>query len=210
MRAGLLSSLPFFASTIALKAIEYSDRYFINHYCGTAMVGVYSFYMGIALTVQTFVFAGVVSIFYPKLIQAHQSNQPALYREVAAKMRRGTILATIGICTCAGIGIIPVLYFVNKPLFSDNIPVYWVLLAMSFVASVGYLPHYTLYATRGDKALILATFIAVAVSISGNALLVPRHGMMGAAIASLLATVAMVGAKVMAVLKGSHLALESA
>lgn len=187
IRSGLVTSLPFFASTLALKAIEYSDRYFIEHFHGKSDVGIYTFFIGIAGSVQVFIYAGVLSILYPKLVHAAQNHQTEYYHIIFKQMTKATIIATLLVGFVAAIAIIPLLWLVNRPVFSENLPVYWILIAWASITSLGQIPHYGLYAQKKDRAIVVSTFIAVCFSLIGNALLIPKWGLMGAAISSTLA-----------------------
>ncbi|HEY9857796.1 MAG TPA: oligosaccharide flippase family protein [Stenomitos sp.] len=191
IRTGLLTALPFFASTLALKTIEYSDRYFIEHFCGKADVGIYTFYSSIANAVQAFVFAGVISVLYPKLVEAFQQGHMAEYRAHYRQMKLTTLGGVLISSSLAAVAILPLLALVKRPVFAEHLPVYWLLLVSASAVSLGYIPHYGLYAQKRDRAIVTITFISVAVSLLGNALLVPRWGMMGAATASTLAMSAM-------------------
>lgn len=184
LRAGLVTALPFFASTLALKTIEYSDRYFIEHFCGKADVGIYTFFIGIANSVQAFIFAGVLSILYPKLLQAAQHGEMDVYRAHFRKMTRMTVLGVLVVGLVAAAAIVPLLWVIDRPIFSEHLPIYWLLIVSAGVTSLGQIPHYGLYAQKQDRMLVVSTFIAVGFSLAGNAFLIPKWGLMGAAIAS--------------------------
>ena len=187
IRSGLSTALPFFVATLSLTTIEYSGRYFIEHFLGKADVGVYTFFIGIANSVQVFIYAGIFSILFPKLVQAFQHGQMDQYYALLRRMSKTTVIAVLTIGAVAAAAIIPLLAIVDRPVFSEQLPVYWMLLIWTSIASLGQIPHYGLYAQKQDRTIVTSTLIAVGLSLAGNALLIPKFGLMGAALSSTLA-----------------------
>jgi O-antigen/teichoic acid export membrane protein len=85
IKIGIKGALIFLTASIALKFIEYLDRYFIQYYLGEAMVGVYTLYMSAAKVVESFVFTGLISILYPKIVTSYQQGHIEEYRRLMKK-----------------------------------------------------------------------------------------------------------------------------
>jgi len=185
IKSGVRNSLIFFSATISMVSVQFVDRFFIQHYLGEAMVGVYTFYANIANVVQTFVFTGIIAILYPKIVSAYQDGRMEEYRVHMRKMGFGAVGGALLLSACAAIGIAPILHIVNKPIYGDYLPVFWIMLASITTMVIGSIPYYGLFVRRGDRYILTSTIIAVAVTLSLNFILVPVYGIRGAAFSSL-------------------------
>lgn len=185
MREGLGDGCRFLVATIALKAMEFAGRFFLQHYHGEAMVGVYTFYANIVNVVQTFVFAGIVALVFPGIISAWQQGRRKEYRALMRKMLLlscgGTILLSAGV----GLGISPILTLVGKAVYSEHLDAFWVMLGGIVVLIGAMTPHYGLYARHRDRLLVASSVAALVVALVLNVALVPRFGALGAALGTL-------------------------
>lgn len=186
IRRGINISMPFFLSTVALKSMEFADRYFLKFYHGESEVGIYTFYFGITNVVQLFVFAGVTSILYPKIVVAYQENNVKEYKYAMGKMAYAITLSSLVLAFIAGIGMFPVLSLIGREIYVKYLPAYWILLFSTVINSLAQIPHYALYVRRMDKSIIFSTVIALGVVLIANSVLVPKYHMVGAAISTLL------------------------
>ncbi|HWR83512.1 MAG TPA: lipopolysaccharide biosynthesis protein [Candidatus Deferrimicrobium sp.] len=196
IRNGTRVALPFFAATASLMGIQYADRYFLQHYYGESTVGVYTFYAQVSNAIQIFVFAGVISVLYPRIVAAYQQGRLSEYRLLVRKLSLGvgvSVLLLVGACAIA---IKPILALVGKAVYGSQVGVFWIMLASGALLSCSYIPHYVLFAKRRDRDIIASTGIALAVALVANSLLVPRYGLHGAAWASATAMAVLAGLKV--------------
>lgn len=185
IRGGVQVASRFLVASIALSTLEYLSRFFIQHFHGKAMVGVYTFYANLSMVVQTFVATGIMLILYPKTISAFQQGDMAEY---GALMRRMTLSSTgfaAGLALVMALGIYPVLMLVGKPLYGQYLPTYWTLLVAIVVFVVAQMPRHALYVRRADGSILVGTLVAFAVGTLLNALLVPRFGILGGGLATL-------------------------
>jgi O-antigen/teichoic acid export membrane protein len=204
MRRGLVVALPFFCATLSFIGIQYVDRYFLQQFRGEAMVGIYTFYTGIANVIQTFIFSGVIMILYPKVIAAYQHGDFPGYRRLMRKMALGIGGGLIVLTALAAILIKPVLHMINQPLYEEHLSVFFIILVSTGLTTLAYLPHYALYVKRRDMAIIAATVTGLGVALIANAVMVPRFGLPGAATATAGAIAVMALIKTMAVLNKSR------
>lgn len=195
IRSGVLSSLPFLGSTIALKGIEYADRYFILIFSGEAIVGVYTFYINITNIVQIFVSTGIIMILYPEIIKAYQDGEMEKYRFLMRRLCFGTIGGSVILSFVVAIGIQPIILLINKQIYMHYLTAYWVLLISGIVSLIGQIPHYALYVRRKDGEILLSTIIALVAVLIMNILLVPKYGITGAAYSTLAGIIIMVSIK---------------
>jgi O-antigen/teichoic acid export membrane protein len=195
IKMGVKGALVFLSASIALRLMEYADRYFIQYYLGEAMVGVYTLYVSTARVIETFVFTGIVSILYPKIITAYQQGNLEEYRGLMKKMGIGISGVAIVLAMIAAAGMIILLKIINKPIYADYLVTYWVLLVAVVVIVLGYIPHYALYVRHADKMILIATLLGLFVTVLGNIVLIPLLGLLGASVTAVLAVSMMVAAK---------------
>lgn len=89
----------------------------------------------------------------------------------------------------AVIGVKIILMIIDRPVFADQMPVFWVLLSAVYTGTVALIPHYALYARRADKQIVTGALIVLPASIIGNYVLVPIYGITGSAMALLISNV---------------------
>lgn len=183
---GIKDSIPFFGATLALKVLEYADRYFIKYYHGEAIVGVYTFYANIANVVQVFIFTGIISILYPKVIDSYQKGLEHEYNCLMKKLTLMVLISTILLTVLAGVGIFPVIFVIKKQIYFEYISSYFVLLISVAISVVSQIPHYGLYARKKDKAIWISSLVAVIVALLMNRFMVPSYGIIGASISTLV------------------------
>jgi O-antigen/teichoic acid export membrane protein len=202
IKNGARISLPFFCATVALMGIQYADRYFLQHYYGEATVGIYTFYAQIANAVQIFVFTGIIMILYPKIVAAYQQGRLGEYRLLMRKLGLGVTGAVVVLVCAVAAAIKPILVVVGKPIYSEHLTIFWIMLGSVVLLTCSYIPHYALYAKHRDKEIIVSTVVAFGVAIVANGLLVPRYGLHGAAFATMAALAVLGGFKTAFLIKG--------
>lgn len=199
IRAGLVRGGSFLLATFAMKGIETIDRYLLKAFRDEAAVGVYSLYFSIANVVYVFVFAGVVSSFHPLLLKEQQAD------ERRAQLRRFALwltLSTVAVAVAVAAGFDVVLWLVDKPAYAQDVAAFYVLVGSACLLTLNTVPHYALYARHRDRALIVATVLAFAVTVAAHLLLVPSMGILGSAVATAVGTGALL------VFKGALAALD--
>lgn len=196
---GVRISLLYLGSTTLYKAIEYAGRYFIRESHGEALVGIFTFYAGIAAVVDVLVHTGVITILYPQIITSHQAGRKAETRALLRKLGVRSALVSAGVSALALVAIHPVLALVDRPIYQDHLPVFWAMLATVFVRIIGIVPHYSLFVEGRDVTLFVTSLLAFGVSMVANFLLVSPFGAEGAALAALLTFAALTAFKTAAV-----------
>jgi O-antigen/teichoic acid export membrane protein len=181
LKRGLRVSLPFLSSTASLLCINYADRYFIQSFRGEAMVGVYTFYTGIANMVQVFVYTGIVMILFPRIVESFQQGQADRYAKNMRLMATGIIVGVAVLSGIAALLIQPALMLVGKELISQYRYVFWIMLGTVSALMLSYIPHYALYVRKYDRAIVISTIIALILALGANSVLVPEFGILGAA-----------------------------
>lgn len=162
---GVRTALPFLIATIALRGLFTLDRYWVEALSGLEVLGAYVLFIGISSALMSFLDAGVFAFIYPKLIADFQQNKQSEYKRGVRTLFIQTMTLSLGFVLLALAVINPLLEWLDKPLYQDQIDIFpWVLLA-GFLYAIGMVPHYGLYAQGRDRPLIfshlagLATFI---------------------------------------------------
>lgn len=186
IKKGFFESLPFFGANIAIKIVEFSDRYFIKYFHGDALVGIYTVYNNIANVVVIFVTSGVILILSPKIIKSFQDGEIDKYRHYMRKLTIGTTVSSIivGLLTAGGIFI--VIDLLDNILYSQYLVSYWIRLLSVVIYSLSLIPHYVLYVRRADRKIIISSLIALFVALIMNLILIPKYNLTGASISVLL------------------------
>lgn len=185
IRTAFLRSLPFFTATMISTVSINSDRYFIRHYLGDAMVGVYFFYISISSLIVTFVDVSIYQVFYSKMIRLYQNGNTREYQVLTRKILIISLISGLGMALIMVFGINPVLNMVGKPIYRNYLPVFRILLINSLLGIGLMIPYLHLYVRRIDYAFITVSILAFFSSIGLNILLLPAIGLMGAAYANL-------------------------
>jgi O-antigen/teichoic acid export membrane protein len=107
---------------------------------------------------------------------------------------------TMGLFGLLGLGAIlavdPLLHFVGIPVYAEHKELLWPILLMAGVLAFAEIPQTVLYARHRDRALIGTAWLGLATAVILSVLLVPSRGLMGAAVATLLASIVVAIARV--------------
>jgi O-antigen/teichoic acid export membrane protein len=195
VRRGMTVCLPFLGATLALRGVFSVDRYSLQAFWGAEAVGVYTFYASIRNAIQSLLDMGVLAVLRPRIISAYQGGHAAEYRSLMVSLTAAMVGTALALCLVAAIGVYPLLAFVSNPIYAEHLRAYWIMLGVTLVAALGDVPHLGLYAGERDRDIIVSSLCGLVVAVALNILLVPRFGLGGAALATLIACTVVTGAK---------------
>lgn len=178
---GMKISLPLFFGNIGVKFSEYLDRYFISFFCGSALLGAYTFYGSLANLLVVFAQTGIVSVLSPKLIKSFQEKDFVSYGIVLKKIIAGLVISTVLIGVFLIFGIEIVIDIIGKSVYEENLTAFIILLIGYSFSVFSLIPHYALYVRHKDKQIIKSSLLSVAIAIIFNSILVPKYGLIGGA-----------------------------
>jgi O-antigen/teichoic acid export membrane protein len=164
--------------------LHFSDRYFLRGYHSLAVVGVYSLSYKLAQIIPFLVTGPFSGIWLPKALEIEKREGPGAVPILAAILRHYNLVliaVSLGMALFAG----DVIRLVTGAGFHDaDRPIPVLALAMVFF---GYRQVAQIGALIKDRPGLVArsTIIAAAGVVAFNLLLIPRYGMMGAAVATL-------------------------
>ena len=192
---GIKISMFFFGTSLLLKGIEFSDRYFIKYFYTDEVVGIYTFYFSISNVLNTFVVTGIFSLLAPLLIKAFQEGNYKLYESHLRRLTIATIISILVISACIIFFLDYLLVLIKKDELLANKSLLYYLMAYNVVFLLGLIPQYELYVRRKDKLLFFLNLPAFLICIILNLLLVPKLGAHGAAISTLVSFLVLSGLK---------------
>lgn len=160
---GIKVAIPFLLATLAIRGIFTFDRYWVKELSSLEIVGAYVLFMGLSSAIISFLDAGVFSFIYPDLIRSYNAGNPALFRTQARSLLTQTILFLCALTLTATVLITPALSLIGKPIYSENITLFYWSLSSVILYSLGMVPHYCLYAQGKDRAIILSHLLGCAV-----------------------------------------------
>ncbi|TYC58033.1 oligosaccharide flippase family protein [Marinobacter sp. BW6] len=173
LRKGLKIALPMLIATLALRGIYTVDRYWFEALAGLDVLGAYVLFIGMCMALLGFMDAGVFTFLYPAMISAHANNNAGEFRKKFRQLAWQTVVLTAFFSACAWLAIMPLLQWLDKPLYLEKIELFgWLLLATGLFV-VGMIPHYGLYARGNDKPLIVSHIAGLLVFLASTAFFAP-------------------------------------
>lgn len=182
-------SFPIFIGGIFSILLDVIDRFILDHYLGTTIVGIYNFGYKIAMIMNVFVIA-FRSAWIPhamKLYQNHHDAKIIFGQNFTKLVLSGTLLflsVSIFIDNIFNIEIFNTHLLNEKYLVSISIIPY-ILIAYFFNAITSFYSLYP-YITGKSYHFLISDTIALFLNIFFNYLFIPRYGMVGAAYATLI------------------------
>lgn len=192
---GIKTSSLYFLSTISLILIEHMNRYLIKYWCGLSKVGVFTFYSQISNAMNVVIFTLFIMVIYPKLVEAANLKDMKHFMLLKAELQKKVVLYSIVIGLVLALGIFPMLSFINKPEYYQDIFTFYLLIAATVFLNLSLVQHYALYALKKDRLLLYSSLLAALTSVVSNLLLIKGLSILGAAFSLLLSCLVLVLAK---------------
>ncbi len=177
---GFRVSLLFLLATIALKLLFTVDRFVVETLVGGDLLGVYVLYAGMAMAVFNFLDPAVFSFLYPRLVSAYRQRRFSEYKTLYRELFLSTLGVSGLLVLLVAVAAPWVLEWVGREIYLQQLSLLWLLLAAVFIYGVSMVPHYGLYARGGDREIVLAHLLAVAVFFGVVWMLAERVPLMAA------------------------------
>ncbi len=180
LKKGLKISMVFYAATIALKIIEYSNRYIVEGILGEAAAGIFSFYANFAMLVTLYVSTIVVSYEMPALIESSTTEKFSGKMQQYKKMLYShTAFASV----VSVLAIYPVLLWQGKESFEERWPLAILLTFGMFLMNISLIYHAYLYIRHREWVILKITLISGTVNVAATFLMCRFFGLYGAGVA---------------------------
>lgn len=180
---GLKVSFIFYAATIALKIIEYSNRYIVEGVLDETSAGIFSFYSNISMIIGIYVSTIVVSYELPDLIESSATDQFDLKLKRFKKLliQHSSVAFAVVLIT-----IYPVLIWQGKESFLAYWPLILILNVGTFLLNISLIYHAYLYIKHREKKLLEIVIISSAINVIATFVLCTYFGILGAGVAFLI------------------------
>ncbi len=184
----LLAGAPFIPERLAIFVLGYSDRFFINHFAGTAEVGYYGAGAQMALIV-TLAIITLNNSFYPSLFNELAS------KEVNFKKLKKILLIFIGLSALVTICVLIATpfffrFFIGPNFQPGKIYALYLTVALFFWALYNVFIVFLLHLKK-NKLIMGISIFGVVLSLTGNFFNVQYFGPIGATYTTLLVYFAM-------------------
>jgi len=176
--------LPLVPSNLASYVLFASDRYALQHFSTLEMVGIYSFAYKVGAILDILMIRPFALDWAPRRFKiARSDDAPQKYAHVLVIFLYAGLLLALSI-----MAVTPVIYtWIAPPLYSQGMSVVPVILAAYLIYGLGYPLNIGIMLLDKTKYAPLVSGAAAALCIGLNLWWIPRHGMIGAAWATLLA-----------------------
>ncbi|GGI29182.1 lipopolysaccharide biosynthesis protein [Bradyrhizobium guangdongense] len=189
IRDGLQTARPFMLTAGSALVISYVDRFVIDQFVGRDALGIYTFYSTILIGLWS-LGASLSHQFLPKVIDGYAKGGLA-YRAALRPFFWTMLALALGTTLLCGLAIGPMLAMLGLSAYASGISVFYAMLPGIFLRMMSDVPSYAIYAARSDRSLLLCNLGSALISTVLNITLVPRLGILGAALASGFASAAL-------------------
>jgi O-antigen/teichoic acid export membrane protein len=195
IRAGLKVGGHFMVASVPAVLLSHGDILMLKTLGGVAddQVGIFGFYVQIRGAIVSLCAVSILSFFQPRIVGARQRGDLISYR---SEFRRALVVgltAALLLAVAAAILIYPLVDVLNVPIYLERLDAYWAMLAMPAVYYISSLLTMRLYAAFRDRVIVLASWASLVVNILANLLLIPKLGLLGAALGTLMGLAASIG-----------------
>jgi O-antigen/teichoic acid export membrane protein len=186
MKTYIKWGLPLVPNTSILWIIHTSDRYIVSYFLGVDAAGIYSAAYSIG-QYALFVLAPLGIVLYPTIARHYDEgnlNETRVYLKYSTKY-----LMMIAIPSAFGLSILakPLLNILTTPQFLTGSTVVPFVAFGAVIFSFFQISVYIIHLVGKTKINVRLLGIAAALNIALNFLLIPRMGIVGAAVATLIA-----------------------
>lgn len=171
---------------------SYLDRFVISFFLGLELTGVYVLFLSVSSALFNLVLTGVIQFARPKMVRAFKERDTA-YNAIYAQCICNTVMA----CFALGIPAAAVMYvlvpYLDRPLAVEWFHVLWYVLCGFVALSTMHAQNLVFYSQHRDDLTFRYNVIYLVLMLGFNLMLVPILGIVGAAIASIVAPLVLTG-----------------
>lgn len=161
VKKGLWVSSGFFIATLALRAVQTFDRFWLESLENASIVGAYVIYAGVAGVLLVFLEAGIFSFLFPLLIRLVNENNDMEAGIVLMSALWQTIFISVTFAFSSML-ILPILIdWLDNEVYSENIFLYKWIVSSTIFFGLSLVPHYGLYSNGADKPIIYGHILAM-------------------------------------------------
>lgn len=184
---GVKIAAPLLLATLALKGLTTFDRFWLKEIGGYEVLAAYVLFAGISGVVKAFLDSGVFVFSYPRMIRAARRGDTTQFNEALHALAWQTAVATLAIVVVAAIGIRPLLDWIDRPVYAENISLFWWSLAAVCTYAAAMVLHYAVYAYDRDRIIIISHLAGLAAFFVCGYILIGPMGVVAIPVALCLA-----------------------
>ncbi len=158
---GIKVALFMLIGVISIRGLLTFDKYLVGAFGNSDILGAYVLYANLSTSVISFLDAGVVVFFYPKLISAAKHNTSESFDIIIKSLSINIFVVTCLLTIFAYLFGIVVIEWINKPTFQDNFYLFKWLLISTFIYGISHIPHMALYAKDNDGPIVFSQLFAL-------------------------------------------------
>lgn len=183
----LLIEAKYFIGMLLLSSIiTYLDKFILNT---KSNLTVYFFFFTVCSIISIVVSFSVGSFEGPKAIKIFALNGINDYLFEKIKLRKAYLNVIVVVAILLGIGIFPLLYFINKPEYWSNIHSFFILLISASLYAFSDVYKLDIFLAKKDGVILIVFLIATIFNILLNLVLIKLFSITGAAYASLITNI---------------------
>jgi O-antigen/teichoic acid export membrane protein len=186
LRTAVAFSLPLMAAEIAWVVLDSGDRFFIQHYMGPQALGFYAAAYGIAIYLQDVMMAPLQMALFPICMKVWNTEGKKATQDFLARSLDQFVLVAVAVVCVAIVTSRDMIVLLASRKFQEAyslLPFLVIGLVLSAV-TIYFRPGLMIH-KRATK-IALATFYASILNVALNIILLPRIGLVGAAIATMV------------------------
>ena len=184
LRTAMAFSLPLMAAEISWVVLDSGDRFFVQHYLGAQALGFYAAAYGIAIYLQDVLMAPLQMALFPICMRVWNTEGKKATQDFLSRSLDQFIFVAVAVVCVAIVTSRDVIVLLASRKFQEAhslLPFLILGLVLSAV-TIYFRPGLMIHKRAGKIAV--ATFYASILNIVLNVILLPRIGLLGAAIAT--------------------------
>lgn len=160
--ANMLTSWRIYAAEILNTLAIYQDRYLISLFFGLELAGIYVLFWQVTNAICNLVGAGILQVYRPRLITAHQKQDEAEFRRLFSECARRSLISTVGLGVLSAIAVPFLIGFTDHPMALAYISLLWLMLLSLLFRVGGDVCGYALYAQHRDDRVLISILLKLA------------------------------------------------
>lgn len=166
----------FLLSALCFRVTTTVDQYMVLHLVGDTLLGVYVLYISMAMAIISILQPAVLAFLMPRLVTAYHNGDEQEYQRILRELTWSLLGLTVVMALVAAAAAPWVLEWTERDIYTDHLPLLWVLLGAAVAYAAGLVPQSGLYAMRKDKSILIAnisSLIIFAILTVGLAAVLP-------------------------------------
>lgn len=186
LRTAVAFSLPLMAAEISWVVLDSGDRFFIQHYMGPQALGFYAAAYGIAIYLQDVMMAPLQMALFPICMKVWNTQGKKATQDFLARSLDQFVLVAVAVVGVAMVTSRDVIVLLASRKFQEaHVLLPYLVIGLVLSAVTIYFRPGLMIHKRASK-IAVATFYASVLNIALNIILLPRIGLVGAAIATMV------------------------